>query len=58
MVKISKTKSSSTEFFISTKKSTILDGRYSVFGKVISGLKILESLDRNDYIEKIELNKN
>ena len=54
MVKISKTKSSSTEFFISTQKAAVLEGRYSVFGKVINGFEILENLDTSDYILKIE----
>ena len=54
MAKISKTKSSSTEFFISTQKVVVLEGRYSVFGKVINGFKVLENLDNNDYIVKIE----
>ena len=54
MAKISKTKSSSTEFFISTQKSTVFDGRYSVFGKVINGFEILEILDNNDSILNIE----
>ena len=56
MVKISKTKSSSTEFFISTQKSPVLEGRYSVFGKVIKGFEILENIDNKDYILEIEVN--
>jgi len=56
MVKISKTKSSSTEFFISTQKSAVLEGRYSVFGKVINGFEILENIESKDYILEIELN--
>ena len=56
MAKISKTKSSSTEFFISTQKSAVLEGRYSVFGKVINGFEILENLESKDYILKIEFN--
>ena len=56
MVKISKTKSSSTEFFISTQKSAALEGRYSVFGKVINGFEILENIESKDYILEIELN--
>jgi len=56
MVKISKTKSSSTEFFISTQKSAVLEGRYSVFGKVINGFEILENIESKDYIIEIELN--
>ena len=56
MVKISKTKSSSTEFFISTQKSAVLEGRYSVFGKVINGFEILDNLESKDYLLKIEFN--
>ena len=56
MVKISKTKSSSTEFFISTQKTAVLKGRYSVFGKVINGFEILENLESKDYLLKIEFN--
>ena len=56
MVKISKTKSSSTEFFISTQKSAVLEGRYSVFGKVINGFEILENIESKDFILEIELN--
>jgi len=56
MVKISKTKSSSTEFFISTQKSDALEGRYSVFGKVINGFEILENLESKDFILRIDFN--
>jgi len=56
MAKISKTKSSSTEFFISTQKSAVLEGRYSVFGKVINGLEILENIGTSDFILKIQVN--
>ena len=54
MAKISETKSSSSEFFISTKKSVVLDGRYSVFGKVINGFEILENIDNRDYIVNVK----
>jgi len=53
MAKISKTKSSSSEFFISTQKAVVLEGRYSVFGKVINGFEILENIDNRDYIINI-----
>ena len=56
MAKISKTKSSSTEFFISTEKSYVLEGRYSVFGKVINGFEILENINNQDLILKIKFN--
>tara|TARA_B100000212_G_C27225952_1_gene469371 strand:- start:127 stop:762 length:636 start_codon:yes stop_codon:yes gene_type:complete len=55
MAKISKTKSSSTEFFISTEKSAVLEGRYSVFGKIINGFEILENIGISDFILKIEV---
>ena len=54
MAKISETKSSSSEFFISTKKSVVLEGRYSVFGKVINGFEILDNIDNRDYIVNIK----
>ena len=56
MVKTSKTKSSSTEFFISTQKSAVLEGRYSVFGKVVNGFEILENIGNSDFIVKIRVN--
>ena len=37
MVKRGKNKSSSTEFFFVTSKIPELDGRYSIFGKIIKG---------------------
>ena len=41
MVKSGKNKSSSTEFFVTTKIPE-LDGRYSIFGKIIKGLDVLK----------------
>ena len=55
MVKVNNKRSSSTEFFFSLNNSPELDGRYSVFGRVISGLEILDKIDKNDLIKKIEL---
>ena len=56
MVKINETRSSSTEFFFSLNSLPEFDGRYSIFGRVISGLEILDKIDKNDLIKKIELN--
>ena len=56
MVKINETRSSSTEFFFSLNSLPEFDGRYSIFGRVISGLEILDKIDENDLIKKIELN--
>ena len=54
MVKINKKRSSSTEFFFSLKNLPEFDGRYSIFGRVISGSDILDKIDKNDFIKKIE----
>jgi len=54
MVRLNKRRSSSTEFFFSLNNLPEFDGRYSIFGKVISGSGILINIDRNDFIKKIE----
>jgi len=54
MVKVNKKRSSSTEFFFSLNNMPELDGRYSIFGRVISGLEILNNIDKNDFIKTIE----
>jgi len=55
MVKSGKNKSSSTEFFFVTSKISELDGRYSVFGKIIKGLEVLEKINKEDYIKAIQI---
>ena len=56
MVKINEKRSSSTEFFFSLNNMPEFDGRYSIFGRVISGLEILDKIDKNDFIQRIEFN--
>ena len=56
MVKVNLKRSSSTEFFFSLNDLPEFDGRYSIFGRVISGLEILNKIDKNDLIKKIEFN--
>ena len=56
MVKINEEKSSSTEFFFSLNSLPEFDGRYSIFGRVISGSDILDNIDKNDLIKKIVFN--
>jgi len=56
MVKINEKRSSSTEFFFSLNNLPEFDGRYSIFGRVISGSEILDKIDKNDFIKKIEFN--
>ena len=55
MVKSGKNKSSSTEFFFVTGKIPELDGRYSIFGKIIKGLEILEKINKEDYIKAVQI---
>ena len=54
MVKINKQRSSSTEFFFTVNNLPEFDGRYSIFGRVINGSEILDKIDKNDLIKKIE----
>tara|TARA_Y100001933_G_scaffold98427_1_gene98957 strand:- start:183 stop:623 length:441 start_codon:yes stop_codon:yes gene_type:complete len=54
MIKVNKKRSSSTEFFFSLNDMPEFDGRYSIFGRVISGLEVLNNIDKNDLIEEIE----
>ena len=55
MVKSGKKNSSSTEFFFVTSKIPELDGRYSIFGKIIKGLDVLENIKKDDYIKEVKL---
>ena len=55
MAKSSKNKSSSTEFFFVTSKIPELDGRYSIFGKIIKGLDVLKKINQEDYIKAVQI---
>ena len=55
MVKRGMKKSSSTEFFYVTSKIPELDGRYSIFGKVIKGLDVLKKIKKEDYIKAVQI---
>ena len=55
MVKSGKNNSSSTEFFFVTNKIPELDGRYSIFGKIIEGLDVLEKITKEDYIKRVRI---
>ena len=55
MVKVNKRESSSTEYFISFNKSPELDGRYSIFGKVVDGYEILNLLQEGDLLKTIQI---
>ena len=55
MVKSGKNSSSSTEFFFVTNKIPELDGRYSIFGKIIRGLDVLKKINKEDYIKSVKI---
>ncbi len=55
MVKSGKNKSSSTEFFFVTNKIPELDGRYSIFGRIIRGIDVLERIKKEDYIKEVQI---
>ena len=55
MVKSGKNKSSSTEFFFVNTKIPELDGRYSIFGKIIKGLEVLKKINKEDYIKAVQI---
>ena len=55
MVKSGKNNSSSTEFFFVTDSIPELDGRYSIFGKIIKGLGVLKKIKKEDFIKEINI---
>ena len=55
MLKSGKRNSSSTEFFFVTNNFPELDGRYSVFGKIVKGIEILDKIDKKDLIYEITI---
>ena len=55
MVKSGKYSSSSTEFFFATNRIPELDGRYSIFGKIIKGLDVLEKIKKEDFIKEVKI---
>ena len=55
MIKSEERKSSSTEFFFVTNKIPELDGRYSIFGKIVKGFEVLEKITIKDFIHDIKI---
>jgi len=55
MVKTSNNNSSATEFFFVTNKIPEIDGRYSIFGKIIKGLEVLEKINEEDFIKEVKI---
>jgi len=55
MLKTGKNYSSSTEFFFVTSNIPELDGRYSIFGKIIKGYDVLEKINKEDFIKEVKI---
>tara|TARA_B100000700_G_scaffold312645_1_gene396537 strand:+ start:85 stop:780 length:696 start_codon:yes stop_codon:yes gene_type:complete len=52
MARSKKLNSASSQFYIALKALPELDGRYSVFGKIIEGIEILDLINEGDLILK------
>ncbi|MFD1316568.1 peptidylprolyl isomerase [Namhaeicola litoreus] len=47
--------SNGSQFFITFKEAQFLDGRHSVFGHVVVGQDVVDTIQKNDVIEKVEI---
>ncbi len=50
MARSSNYNSASSQFFITTKDSTWLDGDYAAFGRVVSGMDVIDTMVSNTYV--------
>ena len=48
----------SSQFFITHKSTKHLDGKHSVFGHVVIGQNIVDSIEKNDIINRIDIIRN
>ena len=44
-----------SQFFITHKETPWLDGKHTVFGKVVEGLNVIDSIQQNDTINNVEI---
>ena len=44
-----------SQFFITHKETPWLDGKHTVFGKVVDGLNIVDSIQQNDTIQNVKI---
>ena len=50
MARSEKVDSASSQFYILLKSLPELDGRFAVFGKVISGMNVVDLIEEEDFI--------
>lgn len=48
-------RSSGSQFYIALEQLPFLDGQYTVFGKTIQGMEIVEKISMGDVIDKIDI---
>ena len=47
-----------SQFFITHKSTPWLDGKHTVFGEVVKGQEIVDSIEQNDFIREIKIIRN
>jgi len=47
--------SAGSEFFITLAPAHFLDGKYTVFGKVISGMNIVDNIKKGDKMKSVKI---
>lgn len=48
-------RSSGSQFYITLEKIPYLDGEYTVFGKTLSGMEVIQKIRQGDVIQSIEI---
>jgi peptidylprolyl isomerase len=62
MARLAEPDTANTSFFIVTARSQMLDGKYTVFGKVVSGLDVVQRIEGvavngETPVERVELRR-
>ena len=47
-----------SQFFITHKSTPWLDGKHTVFGEVVKGQEVVDSIEKNDFIKEIKIIRN